>query len=115
AFISWPVACSVYDLCGPISVPAGTLTFQLRSAVSTSLMPIWRDASACGSSCAWTAYFWLPSTCTWATPLTIEMRWATRVSAYSSSVHGGSVVDVMTRYRIGWSAGFTFVKVGGVG
>ena len=30
-----------------------------------------------------------PSTCTCATPLTIEMRWAMRVSAYSSSVHGG--------------------------
>src|SRR5262245_64008010 len=38
-----------------------------------------------------------------------------RVSAYSSSVHGGTVVDVMTRYKIGWSAGFTLVKVGGVG
>ena len=43
------------------------------------------------------------------------MRCAIRVSAYSSSVHGGTVVDVMTRYRIGWSAGFTFVNVGGVG
>jgi hypothetical protein len=43
------------------------------------------------------ANFWLPSTCTCATPLTIEMRCAMRVSAYSSSVHGGTVVDVMTR------------------
>src|SRR5665213_346251 len=25
AFISWPLACSVNDLCGPMSVPAGTL------------------------------------------------------------------------------------------
>ena len=33
-----------------------------------------------------------PSTCTCATPLTIEMRCAMRVSAYSSSVHSGSVV-----------------------
>ena len=77
--------------------PVGVLTFHARSAVSTSLMPICRAASACGSSWAWTAYFWLPSTCTCATPLTIEMRCAMRVSAYSSSVHGGIVVDVMTR------------------
>src|SRR3954465_127920 len=95
--------------------PAGVLTFQLRSAVSTSLMPIRREAGARGSSCACTANFWLPSTCTCATPLTIEMRCAMRVSAYSSSVHGGTVVEVITRYRIGWSAGFTLVKVGGVG
>src|SRR5581483_8109081 len=115
AFISCPVACSVNALCGPMMLPVGVLTFQLRSAFSTSLMPIWRDASWCGSSCAWTAYFWLPRTCTCATPLTIEIRCAMRVSAYSSSVHGGTVVDVMTRYRIGWSAGFTFVNVGGVG
>src|SRR5882724_1789013 len=54
-------------------------------------------ASACGSSCAWTAYFCEPRTCTCATPLTIEMRCAMRVCAYSSSVHGGSVVDVTTR------------------
>ena len=77
--------------------PAGVFTFQLRSAVSTSLMPIIREASARGSSCAWTANFWLPSTCTWATPLTIEIRCAMRVSAYSSSVHGGTVVEVITR------------------
>src|SRR5205823_3802249 len=101
ALISWPVACSVNDLCGPVMLPVGVFTFQARSAASTSLMPICREASDRGFSCAWTAYFWLPSTCTCATPLTIEMRWAMRVSAYSSSVHGGTVVDVITRYRIG--------------
>src|SRR3954447_11022579 len=115
AFISWPEVWSVKALCWPTMVPVGELTFQLRIAVSTSLMPIWRAASACGSSCACTAYFWLPSTWTCATPDTIEMRCAMRVSAYSSSVHGGIVVDVITRYRIGWSAGLTLVKVGGVG
>ena len=36
-----------------------------------------------------------------ATPLTWEIRCAIRVSAYSSSVHGGIVVDVTTRYRMG--------------
>ena len=115
AVISWPVACSVYDLWGPMIDPVGVFTFQARRDASTSLMPICRAASARGSSCACTANFWLPSTCTWATPLTIEIRCAMRVSAYSSSVHGGTVVDVITRYRIGWSAGFTFVNVGGVG
>src|ERR1700676_2651092 len=45
----------------------------------------------------------------------MEMRWATRVSAYSSRVHRGRVLDVRARYKIGWSAGFTLVKVGGVG
>ena len=78
-------------------MPVGELTFQLRSDVSISLIPILRAASAWGSSCTWTAYFWLPSTWTCATPLTVEMRWAIRVSAYSSSVHGGSVADVITR------------------
>ena len=77
--------------------PVGVLTFQARSAASTSLMPICLAASAWGSSWAWTANFWLPSTCTCATPLTIEMRWAMRVSAYSSSVHGGTVAEVITR------------------
>ena len=78
-------------------VPVGVLTFQFLSAASTSLMPICRAASACGSICACMAYFWLPSTCTCATPLTVEIRCAMRVSAYSSSVHGGIVVEVITR------------------
>ena len=84
-------------LWGPMMLPVGVFTFHARSEFSTSLIPICRAASLCGSSCAWTAYFWLPSTCTCATPLTIEIRCAMRVSAYSSSVHGGTVVDVMTR------------------
>src|ERR1019366_5272393 len=78
-------------------------------------MPIWREASACGSICTCTAYFWAPSTCTCATPEIIETRCARRVSAYSSRVQSGSVGEVRARYRIGWSAGFTLVKVGGVG
>src|SRR5882672_7147242 len=62
-------------------VPVGRLTFQFLRAVSTSFRPIWCEASLCGSICACTAYFWAPSTCTCATPLTMEMRCATRVSA----------------------------------
>src|SRR5260370_490042 len=45
----------------------------------------------------------------------MEMRWAMRVSAYSSSTQRGSVLEVTARYRMGWSAGFTLVNVGGVG
>ncbi len=97
AFMSWPLACSVNTWCGPMIDPVGTLTFQFRSAASTSLMPICRAASACGSSWACMAYFCPPNTCTWATPETCEIRCAMRVSANSSRLHGGSVVDVTTR------------------
>ena len=95
--------------------PVCRFTFQFFRQDSISLMPIWRAARACGSACTCTAYFWAPSTCTCATPEIIEIRCAMRVSAYSSSVHSGSVGEVRTRYRIGWSAGLTLVKVGGVG
>ena len=57
-------------------------------------MPMPRLAIASGSSCTWTAYFWVPNTMTCATPLIIEMRWAIIVSAYSSSCHSGSVREV---------------------
>ena len=49
------------------------------------------------------------------TPLIIEMRCAIRVSAYSCNVYNGICPEESARYRIGWSAGFTFVNVGGVG
>ena len=97
AFMSCPLACSVNTWCGPVIEPVGTLTFQFRSAASTSLIPIWRAASACGSSCACIAYFWPPKICTCATPETCETRCAMRVSANSSRLQGGSVVDVTTR------------------
>ena len=71
-------------------------------------MPIPRLARRLGSSCTRTAYFCAPYTWTWATPSTIEIRWASIVSAYSSRLYNGSVADVSAMYRIGWSAGFTF-------
>jgi hypothetical protein len=40
-----------------------------------------RDPAECG-----TAYFCAPKTCTCETPLTVEMRCAITVSAYSSTV-----------------------------
>ncbi len=42
------------------------------------------------------------------TPLTIEMRCASSVSAYSSTVYSGSVAEVSDRYSTGLSAGFAF-------
>ncbi len=62
-----------------------------------------------------TAYFCDPYTCTCATPLTMEMRWAIRVSPYSSRVDSGSVGEVRATYRMGWSAGFTLRNEGGLG
>ena len=45
----------------------------------------------------------------------MEMRCARLVSAYSSTVESGSVGELSARYRMGWSAGFTFWYEGGVG
>jgi hypothetical protein len=36
------------------------------------------------------------------------MRWARKVSAYSSTWGSGRVLEVRAKYRIGLSAGFTF-------
>ena len=60
-------------------------------------MPMPREASAFGSSCTRTAYFCEPITCTCATPLIVEMRCASSVSAYSSTVESGSVDEVSAR------------------
>ena len=86
----------------------GRLTFAFCTASDTSSMPTPRLASASGSSRTRTAYFCAPLTWTWATPLTIEMRWAMSVSAYSSTVESLTVGELRARNRIGWSAGLTF-------
>ena len=67
-----------------------------------------RAAIRSGSSCTRTAYFCAPYTMTRATPLTIDMRSASSVSAYSSTVYIGSVDELIARYSTGCSAGFTF-------
>jgi len=84
-------------------------------AFSTSSIPIPREASAVGSTCTRTAYFCVPKTWTCETPLTMEIRCARRVCAYSSTAESGSVAELRDRKRIGASAGFTFRMVGGVG
>src|SRR5579885_874033 len=43
------------------------------------------------------------------------MRWARYVSAYSSTIEIGIVVELSDRYRMGESAGLTFRNVGGLG
>src|ERR1041385_1214488 len=43
------------------------------------------------------------------------MRCARSVWAYSSTVDNGSVSEDNARKRMGWSAGFTLLNVGGVG
>ena len=60
-------------------------------------MPMPRAASLSGSTCTRTAYFCAPKTCTRETPLTMEMRCASRVSAYSLTVYMGSVVESSAR------------------
>ena len=60
-------------------------------------MPMLRAASLSGSTCTRTAYFCAPNTCTRETPLTMEMRCASSVSAYSFTVYMGSVEESSAR------------------
>src|SRR5262249_29159550 len=114
AVMSWPVACT--DVArSPYSVPVGRLTLLLPIACSTSVIAMPRAASALGSSWMRTAYCCAPNTCTCATPLTVEICWASDVSAYSSTVDSGSVGDDITMSMIDASAGFTLRSVGGEG
>ena len=90
------------------------LTLPLLIASATWSMPMLRDASCRGSSWIRTAYFDDPKTCTCATPSTVEMCCDKNVSAYSSRVASGRVLDDRARYRMGESAGFTFWYDGGM-
>ena len=82
---------------GPMIVPVGRLTFQFLSAVSTSLIPICREAMRVRIYLDVDGVFLRASTWTCATPVTMEIRCAIRVSAYSSSVHSGIVGEVNAR------------------
>ena len=100
ALVSWPLAWMVAR--GPaLRLPVGRFTFEFWTAVTTSSMPSLRAARDAGSSCRRTAYFWEPFTPTWATPLTVEMRWARSVSAYSSTLERGRVDELRARKRTG--------------
>ncbi len=78
-------------------------------------MPMPRLASSLGSTLIRTAYFCEPKTCTWATPSIMEMRWAMMLWPYSSSTDMGRLRLVSDRKRMGWSAGLTLRKLGGLG
>ena len=74
-------------------MPVGRFELALCTDDATSSMPIERAASSRGSTLIRTANFCDPNTFTWATPLTIEMRWATTDCAISSSVESWRVGD----------------------
>ena len=98
--MSWPVAWMLNARRSPWNVPVGRLTFASWMAPDTSSMPIRRAASRSGSTCTRTARFCWPNTTTWATPWTIDSRWARTVSAYSFTSYSGSVSDRRARIRI---------------
>ena len=72
-------------------------------------------ASRSGFTRTRTANFCEPNTLTWATPLTVDSRCASWVSAYSATVDIGSVEELIEMKKIGKSAGFTLRSVGGAG
>ena len=76
----------------PFSAPVARLTLALATALTSLSMPIWRVASAAGSAWMRTAYFAEPNTPTCATPSMVESCRASKVSAYSSTSDGFSVV-----------------------
>ena len=61
------------------------------------------------------AYFCSPKIETWPTPGSVEIRCARLRSANWSSCVSGIASEVRPRISTGWSAGLTFLKVGGVG
>ena len=91
------MACTVKAWWAPYRVPVGMLTLAFLTASPTSSMPRPRLARPLGSNWMRTAYFCDPKTWTWATPFTMEMRCAMRVSPYSSTVDRGRVSEVRAR------------------
>ena len=91
----------------PQRIPDGRFTLPVLMARETSSSPIFRAASACGSSWIRTAYFWLPYTATCATPSTVESRWLMRVWPYSSSVESGREAEVRAKNSTGDCDGST--------
>ena len=94
ALNSWPFESIVKIRVRLSSWPDGRLTFCACTALCTSSMPMPRAASCDGSSWIRTAYFCEPYTTTCATPGTIEIRCARRVSPNSSTSDIGSVSEV---------------------
>src|ERR1039458_9785390 len=81
----------------PSMRPVGRLVLLAATARCTSSMPMPRAASLSGSTCTRTANFCAPNTCTRETPLTMEMRCASRVSAYiASNKFALALMDILT-------------------
>jgi len=89
----------------------GRLTLALLTASATWLMPMPREASSLGSSWMRTAYFCAPNTCTWATPLTMEMRWPAGSRRIRSGCRGAGSAMSGRCAGIGWSAGVDLAEI----
>src|SRR5947199_7466048 len=103
--MSCPLAWTLYAVLGPYRVPVGRFTFHPFNAAVTSFMPRCLALSLSGSICTRTAYFCDPQTFTCATPDTMEIRCAIRVSANLLISHIGCVELVTASIMMGWSAG----------
>src|SRR5205085_9085014 len=78
-------------------------------------MPICRTARAVGSNWICGANLKAPKTCTWATPLTVEIDCAISDSAYSSTEDSGCVSELSAILSTGASAGLDLLYEGGAG
>ena len=95
--------------------PIGWLTLACVMAFCSSSKPMSRAASRSGLARIRTANFCEPKTRTCATPLIVESRWASWVSAYSLTCGSGRVGDERAMKKIGASAGLTLRNDGGLG
>ena len=97
----------VKDCCRFFNVPIGVFAFAAAIACWTSSTPIPRAASASGFSCTRTANFWLPNTCTCATPSIVDNAGEITCWANASISESGATPLLNVRIRIGASAGLT--------
>ncbi len=96
-------------------VPLGWLTLAATSAARTSSSVRLVPASATGSTCTRTAGFWPPLSETRPTPGTWEIFCASTESARSSTCARDRLFDDNAKVRMGVSAGFDLLYVGGAG
>ena len=107
AFDSSVCAWMVSDCLVFFSEPIGVLALAAVIAACTSSTPMPRAASASGFNCTRTAYFWLPNTCTWATPSMVDSAGEMTCCAKASMSWSGAISLLNVSSRIGASAGLT--------
>ena len=95
--MSWPAGLDGEGLVASPEGPGGQVDVALLDGRRHLVDPDASRGQGLGSTWTRTAYFWEPKTWTWATPLTMEMRWAIRVSAYSSTSDRGRVGELSER------------------